>query len=238
MQASLAGFLTETIIKIFPKENIDYLLRHKNFFKKRVKEVFNDGFLEERDLWEKFYKKNFNLDVDFSNVSIPKSPIDLDNWMLVFLSNKLTNYLILNLASKLFQVKSNLDLDKTLLIDERSIKDAYAVWVNLDLKPEKNSLGKTAKECDPFRCLGVTLKERVIVEIQYFLKTNKHLDQNYFTLCSGSTSKDELSVPSVSWDTTTNSFIVNLAIYDYSKSDKGGIRLALNDFNYYQIFTE
>jgi hypothetical protein len=45
---------------------------------------------------------------------------------------------------------------------------------------------------------GITLRERLLLELAYFDKTGKHLDINGVTFCSGSRGVAG-SVPSVSW---------------------------------------
>lgn len=45
---------------------------------------------------------------------------------------------------------------------------------------------------------GITLRERLLLEIAYFKETGDHLDINNWTLCSGSRSSDG-SVPYVRW---------------------------------------
>ena len=46
---------------------------------------------------------------------------------------------------------------------------------------------------------GITLEERLLLEIEYFKKTGKHLDVENWTLCSGSRYQDGY-VPSAYWD--------------------------------------
>ncbi len=46
---------------------------------------------------------------------------------------------------------------------------------------------------------GITLLERLLLELKYFLETGKHLDIQNATLCSGSR-LDDGNVPYVGWD--------------------------------------
>ena len=46
---------------------------------------------------------------------------------------------------------------------------------------------------------GITLRERLILELQYFKETGNHLDIDNWTLCSGSRNSDG-NVPDVYWN--------------------------------------
>ncbi len=73
-------------------------------------------------------------------------------------------------------------------------------------KPTKRQFKKLV-EADPknanisadnFKGKGITLRERLLMEEQYFTETGKHLDVENITLCAGSRSADG-RVPSVGW---------------------------------------
>ena|SRR3990167_5478536 len=54
---------------------------------------------------------------------------------------------------------------------------------------EPTELGKSAKEGDP-NMTGISLRERLLMEIIYYKETGKHLDIDGWTICSGSRSLD------------------------------------------------
>ena len=65
------------------------------------------------------------------------------------------------------------------------------------------------KSADDLRDVaGITLRERLIMEMQYFSETGKHLDIENWTLCSGSRYADG-SVPCADWDPTHGRFEVD-----------------------------
>lgn len=53
------------------------------------------------------------------------------------------------------------------------------------VEPDPETLGKSAKEADPQQT-GITLRERMFMEILYFQETGSHLDIKGWTICSGS----------------------------------------------------
>ena len=68
---------------------------------------------------------------------------------------------------------------------------------NIEADPENadksaNDLGEEGK------INGITLRERLILELQYFKETGRHLDVENWTLCSGSRDSGG-DVPSVHW---------------------------------------
>lgn len=83
---------------------------------------------------------------------------------------------------------------------ERQFKDTQEA--DEDLKNlSANDLKKKCIE-------GITLRERLIFEWDYFKETGEHLDVKNITLCSGSRSSDG-DVPSASWDPAYRRFYVD-----------------------------
>lgn len=64
---------------------------------------------------------------------------------------------------------------------------------------------------------GITLRERLIMELQYFKETGKHLDNDNITLCAGSRHLDG-GIPSVHWSRDFRKVYVDW----YSADDRNG----------------
>ena len=148
--------------------------------------------------WQKFYEKVFGEEVDFSNVHIPEKPGE--NWWLIILAKGMT-------PEKLFQkcrekfgawkwTEDNLD---EIVISDRISKDGhYAVWVKSNVEADEELKNISANQLKEQGHIGITLEERLALELFYFWKTKKHLDIQNWTLCSGSRFVDG-DVPSVHW---------------------------------------
>ncbi len=67
-----------------------------------------------------------------------------------------------------------------------------------EVEPDKETLGKSAKEADP-EMRGITVRERIIMELEYFKETGEHLDIEGITFCSGSRDSDG-GVLYIYWD--------------------------------------
>ncbi len=71
--------------------------------------------------------------------------------------------------------------------------------------------GKSANDADKEGLEGITLRERLIMEKQYFQETGKHLDPETWTICSGSRCPGG-RVPYVGWDPVVRKLEVGWSI--------------------------
>jgi hypothetical protein len=128
---------------------------------------------------------------------------------------------------KLFKVWSYLD-DERLDNEFPPPKKITTRNFLYSVEPDDATLGKSAKEADP-EMSGITLRERLLMEIIYFKETGNHLDIKGVTLCSGSRYSAG-SVPGVYWHSD------GVYVYWYNLDNAGqsyGLRSAvsLNSFN-------
>jgi hypothetical protein len=103
---------------------------------------------------------------------------------------------LLEECKSLFPVRSYYN-DERLDSDFPAPKEATERYFLDSVEPDEVTLGKLAREADP-DMKGITLRERIIMEIDYFKKTGKHLDIKGLTLCSGSRYSDG-DVPCAFW---------------------------------------
>lgn len=116
---------------------------------------------------------------------------------------------------------SDKELDKQFpipkILTEREFQDS--------VEPDKETLGKSTREVDPECKLVITLRERIIMELEYFERTGQHLDIKGVTFCSGSRNSDG-NVPDA-YLSRDGEFRVNYSGLGLSDSDYG-IRSAVN----------
>ena len=141
---------------------------------------------------------------------------------------KLKTSELLQLCRDKFPVWSYLsdeELDKQFPAPEKATSRIF-----LDsIEPDKETLGKSVQEADPNQ-KGITFRERIIMELEYFKKTGNHLDIKGATFCSGSSNADGY-VPGCYW--YGGKFRVDWYYLGHSYSDYG-VRsaVALDSFSF------
>ena len=175
-------------------EELSLFLQRKNPFEKVTSA---SDFLAD---WTSFYKKHFNLKVDFSEIKIPEKPTE-GKWRLLFIAKGLTNNKVYDACKRKFPCDKYTDmtLDEVVLKNNRDPKDgSYAIWVRDVVEADEIYKNKSANQLAKDGIKGITLLERMLLELKFFAETEKHLDINNWTLCSGSCYVDDL-VPDAYW---------------------------------------
>lgn len=88
-------------------------------------------------------------------------------------------------------------------------------------EPDPETLGLSVREAEEKgHTNGITLRERILLELAYFEKTGEHLDVKGITFCSGSRYSDG-GVPVMGWDSGDQEVQVRWCSLGYSNSDYG-----------------
>ncbi len=101
---------------------------------------------------------------------------------------------LLDECKKLFEIYSYINLYN--ITSDR--KGDYTIYFKDIQEGEEEHANKSANQLKKEGHIGITLEERLLLEIEYFKKYGKHLDIDNWTLCSGSRDSDG-SVPCVSF---------------------------------------
>ena len=112
-------------------------------------------------------------------------------------------------CKKLFPVWcwTNSNLDQIVNSDRTSNK-AYTVKVRANIESDEELKNMSADDLKEKGIVGITLLERLQLEIDYFKETGEHLDIQNITLCSGSRYSDG-DVPDVSWHSYDSAMCVD-----------------------------
>jgi len=164
----------------------------------KTKKVSKQAIIKE---WQDFYLKYFGLTIDLSGVKIPRLRKGYDR--VIIIAQGLTCNETLEALRKLFNVYTsyvNDDLGKAISSNSRDTTSSYAIRVKDSIEPDQEYFGKSADEADPQGNLGVTLLERLVLELKYFVETDQHLDVEGRTLCTGSRVFAGAAVPDVDWN--------------------------------------
>jgi hypothetical protein len=165
--------------------------------------------------WQKFYLDLFGLEVDFSALAIPTKKKGFDR--LIVVAQGMTPQQLYDKCAEFFSCWkwTDEDLDK-IVRSERTAKDGpYAVWfqdvVEADEELKNLSANNLKKEGIP----GITLEERLLMELKYFRETGNHLDIADITLCAGSRYSGGY-VPRVYWFLDCRKLVVYWSPPEYS----------------------
>jgi hypothetical protein len=100
----------------------------------------------------------------------------------------------------------------TLGQDPTKLPCVVRFWKTLEADREQRT--KSAYDLDACGEKGITLPQRLLLELAYFLMTAKHLDQKTSTLCSGSRLTNGF-VPVVSWSQYLGALSIGCCHPDY-----------------------
>lgn len=118
------------------------------------------------------------------------------------------------------------NLDDNVTTNDRHPKNgSYSVRFKANVEADEDLKGMSAQNLESKGIKGITLLERLLLELGYFLATGKHLDVKNVTLCNGSRSSGGY-VPCVDWDADGRKLDVNWYAPD-SRSDSIRSRAAV-----------
>jgi hypothetical protein len=148
--------------------------------------------------WQTFYRRFFDMDVDFSGVRIPERQPGFG--YLIIIAKGLTPNMAYRACERNFKCwryAENLNLQIT--HNDRVPHDHYAIWVRARREADEELQDLSAYQIEESRIDTETLTERLIHELKFWDKTRRHLDVGrIICLCSGSRIRYGL-VPDVCW---------------------------------------
>ena len=148
--------------------------------------------------WKKVYE-TLGMKVDFNN----NDANDPNFWVVPVFKGVTPNKVVQALRDQNVNVYLYTDdLDKGVPTNDRDpAKDGdYRVKFLKTVEADPELKDKSADDLKKEGVKGITLLERLLLELGYFLATGNHLDIENVTLCSGSRDSGG-DVPSVNWGT-------------------------------------
>lgn len=206
----------------------------KDFFRQIDDESINLGnlrsFLEHKNpfgetgiisYWQDFYQKHFGIKIDkidLSNLKIPEKKQGDFTWPIITIE-QINEQMLYDKCQELFPCCKQMEkpLNKVLNPDITS-KGTHLAFFRDRIEADEELKNLSAEDLKEKNIQAITLKQRLVMEINYFTRTGNHLDVQNITLCAGSLCFDGL-VPVVHWD--DGKMRVD---WDYSVSRSGHLR--------------
>ncbi|HDQ23060.1 MAG TPA: hypothetical protein ENN28_03775 [Candidatus Uhrbacteria bacterium] len=216
----IISVLVQAIPTTLTKEAAQKIISNKGKLIKAIGHAFQEiiganGCEEMLSEWARFYKEVFGLEADFTDLQLPEEREGF-NWLLVMLQGLTPNKLFDKCKERFSAWRYTEDLDA--ITSDRQTDRTYAIRLRDREEADEENKNKSANTCKAESIIGITLPERLLLELFYHWRTGKHLDINNVTLCSGSRNPDG-DVPNVSWDDD------RLFVYYYSRDGyNGGLR--------------
>lgn len=201
-EKATAGMLKEviaTVVQAVPAElsyeDAERIISNKNLLIKGIKELITKRSPRNIEVtlavWRDLYKKEFNLDVDMSEIRIPEHKPGFDR--LIVVAKGATLNKAYEACEKKFKCwKYTYDLEKSVIKNDRDpAKNTYAIWIRDQKEADEELRNLSSVNLKRKGIKGITLLERLVFELKFFNETGKHLDINNLTLCSGSSNSSE-----------------------------------------------
>lgn len=190
---SVLGMLADLNLKLrdgsITLEELDKFTKRQNPFV-----TISDQFLS----WKSFYSDIFGITLTLLDSKMPKTKAGFGRSIIIV--RGLTINQIYKECVKLFPCwRYTDDLDTaTKGLNDREPTEDYGIWIRDRVEADEDLNHISANDLKRKKIGGITLLERLILELRYFSDTGKHLDIQSVTLCSGSRYCDD-GVPSVYW---------------------------------------
>lgn len=168
--------------------------------------------------WAKVYEV-LGMSKEYSEfVKAHEAKANPDLWIIPVLKGVTCNKVVQVLRG--LNVKFNLyadDLDKAVPENDRDPNrdDSYLIGFAKNVEADEENKSKSANKLAEGNHKGITLLERLMLELAYFLATKQHLDVKNITLCTGSRDSDGY-VPRVYWDADHAGVFVDWYSPDYA----------------------
>lgn len=192
------------------QRTINYVLQCSRLDLQSINSILNLNPGAIRNIWELIYANYFNQSVDFSNLIVPPSYDPNKHFGIVVAEGIRINHVVAVLR-ELFAVDCYLeDLDSDIKVNDRVADKDYLVF--FDKKPEFQVIMMP----------GITILERLLLDLAYLVITDEHLDGQDYTLCLGSRTSVG-RIPTVSW----GDFRFRLSIYHQDLENTKPIQVVL-----------
>ncbi|MEI7452313.1 MAG: hypothetical protein WCK37_03890 [Candidatus Falkowbacteria bacterium] len=176
---------------------------------------------ELKQTWTNIYQNQFDKKVDFTNLTVP-SFYNPDKHFAIIVAKGTTMNEVVTAIKKKFNVHLyNENLDSSATTNDRIADKGYVIIFNKNIEADDNLKNLSTNKLIEMNISGITLLERLLLEVFYFDNTKKHLDIKNWTLCSGSRDSGGY-VPFVHWNSDDSELYGDWCSVDFYGGDLRG----------------
>lgn len=200
--------LAKTVRESIPMmsfEDADAVLANKGPLVAEIRSAFEKympGSLANRQvaIWREIYKIHLGIELDLTTIiSVPPHRKGFDR--LIVVARGVTIQQAYDVCAKLFPCLKSTDrnLDEAVPTNDRMpTMGAYAIWVRDRIEADEELKNLSANNLAAKSIATLTVLERELFELAYFIETGKHLDVKNISLLAGSRSGSR-GVPCACW---------------------------------------
>ena len=139
--------------------------------------------------WNAFYLRHFNLEFEAEALHIPGRPAEMSRLVVMVHGITLTQIILVCVKNRIMRLPFDFHEVETLpAAHERTTRrTTYAVWVGADDEGvSRRFAGLSSDDVAARGIKGVTLPERMMLQLKHFAATGQQFSQDFATVCSGS----------------------------------------------------
>jgi len=133
--------------------------------------------------WVALYKKYFGIEIDISGIK------NKPNMWPIYVHQGMKMQQVYDQLARLFRCwkYTNNNLDEVVTHNDRKATKSYVLWVRDRVEADEENKNKSASSLiNGTHTTGITLLERLLLELHHFYTTGEHLDIINYTLSTGS----------------------------------------------------
>ena len=210
-QSLAFGGLVLQQLPLIPGGQMQYYIRNPKSLRNMLERAFELDMIDtlNQDLihWQIVYVKLFGKTPSLSGIRVPQKPEDQGPMRLIVVAKEILDWTgnrplqgTMNVLKNFFTCGQGqvVNLDAVIVNNDRDLRNgSYAIWVKDVREADEKNANKSAKDLATLNHLGLTLLERILLEVDYYLEHGEHLDVINITLCSGSRVNGNEDVPLV-----------------------------------------
>ena len=160
--------------------------------------------------WREFYRRELEIQMP-DTPFIPKPQDGFER--LIIVAPQLTHRKVIRALEERFGVFCHykvhgVDPDRIVVERDRMPDAAYGVWIRANVDADEEFANLSANDLRASKVAGITLLERLLLELKRFVDTGRHCDVDSQTLCTGSRHCDGSS-PCVCWESPLGRLDIN-----------------------------